>query len=121
MRAESLNELLQRRAQGEGPYLEFVREESMSVGLYVLPAGAVDHQQPHSEDEVYVVLAGRGRFSAGDDTRHVGPGDTLFVPATEPHHFHEIEQELRLIVVFAPPEGTRSSIGTRKAMERRRS
>lgn len=105
MRAESLNELLQHRVQGEGPYLEFVREESMSVGLYVLPEGGTDGQSPHAEDEVYIVLAGRGRFSAGEDTRHVGPGDTLFVPAGEPHRFHDIEQELRLIVVFAPPEG----------------
>jgi mannose-6-phosphate isomerase-like protein (cupin superfamily) len=87
-------------------YHEFLREPSMSIGLYVLPAGAVDGQSPHTEDEAYVVLAGRSRFTAGDETRDVGPGDTIFVPAGVPHRFHDITDELRLIVLFAPPEGS---------------
>jgi mannose-6-phosphate isomerase-like protein (cupin superfamily) len=92
-------------AAGE-PYHEFLREPSMSIGLYVLPAGAVDGQSPHTEDEAYVVLAGRSRFTAGDETRDVAPGDTIFVPAGVPHRFHDITDELRLIVLFAPPEGS---------------
>ena len=68
-----------RAATNERPYLEFVRTQSMSVGLYVLPAGGADGQQPHREDEVYVVTAGRARFTAGDETRDVGPGDVLYV------------------------------------------
>lgn len=87
-------------------YHEFLRQPSMSIGLYVLPAGATDGQSPHTEDEAYVVLAGRSRFTAGDETRDVGPGDTIFVPAGVPHRFHDITDELRLIVVFAPPEGS---------------
>ena len=76
----------------------------MSAGLYVLPAGAVDGQSPHNEDEIYVVLAGGARFTAGDETRDVAPGDVIFVAAGVPHRFHDITEELRLIVVFAPPE-----------------
>lgn len=87
-------------------YLEFLREPSMSIGLYVLPAGATDGQSPHTEDEAYVVLAGRSRFTAGDETRDVAPGDTIFVAAGVPHRFHDITDELQLIVVFAPPEGS---------------
>lgn len=103
-----LADLLDLHDQSGRNYLEFVRVDSMSAGLYVLPAGATDEQQPHTEDEVYVVLAGRSRFTAGDETRDVEPGDTIFVPANEPHRFHDITQELRLIVVFAPPEYSRS-------------
>ncbi|MFN8621828.1 MAG: cupin domain-containing protein [Chloroflexota bacterium] len=94
------------QAASGAPYLEFLRQPSMSIGLYVLPAGATDGQSPHTEDEAYVVLAGRSRFTAGDETRAVAPGDTIFVPAGVPHRFHDITDELRLIVLFAPPEGS---------------
>jgi mannose-6-phosphate isomerase-like protein (cupin superfamily) len=104
----SLDSLLQRWRAGDRPYLEFEREDSMSVGLYVLPAGSRDEQQPHSEDEVYVVLEGASRFTAGDEARDVRPGDVIFVSAGVPHRFHDIATELRLIVVFAPPEGSQS-------------
>lgn len=88
------------------PYVEFIRSGSLSAGLYVLPAGGVDQQQPHTEDEVYVVVAGGSLFTAGEATREVRAGDVLFVAAGVPHHFHDISEELRIIVVFAPPEGS---------------
>jgi quercetin dioxygenase-like cupin family protein len=109
MEAITLSEALARqRAAGE-PWLELVRVPDLSAGLYVLDAGVVDRQQPHTEDEVYVVLAGRSRFTSGGQTREVGPGDTLFVPAHEPHRFHEITEALHLLVVFGPAEGSRGS------------
>jgi mannose-6-phosphate isomerase-like protein (cupin superfamily) len=86
------------------PYFEFLRTGTMSVGVYVLLAGGVDKQQPHAEDEVYVVLGGQANFTAAEDTRDVGPGDVLYVDAGVPHRFHDITEDLRLIVVFAPPE-----------------
>lgn len=107
MRAFALEELLALAAASSRPYHEFLRGDSLSVGLYVLPAGGTDEQSPHAEDEVYVVLAGRSRFTAADETRDAVPGDTIFVPAGMPHRFHDIVDELRLIVVFAPPEGSR--------------
>ena len=85
-------------------YLEFLRSESLSVGLYVLRTGDVDRQQPHREDEIYVVMSGRSRFTAGDETCEVTAGDTIYVAAGVPHRFHEITDDLQLIVVFAPPE-----------------
>jgi quercetin dioxygenase-like cupin family protein len=108
MKAATLGELQKLREAASLRYLEFLRVESMSAGLYVLPAGASDAQQPHTEDEVYVVLAGRSRFTAGEETREVQPGDTIFVPANAPHLFHDVSEELRLIVVFAPPEYSRA-------------
>jgi quercetin dioxygenase-like cupin family protein len=100
----SLDVLVARQAASGRPYLEFEREESMSVGLYVLAAGAQDPQQPHTEDEVYVVLAGRSAFTAAEEVRDVRPGDVIFVSAGIPHRFHDITEELRVVVVFAPPE-----------------
>jgi mannose-6-phosphate isomerase-like protein (cupin superfamily) len=85
-------------------YAEFLRVPTMSAGVYVLPAGSVDGQTPHREDEVYYVVRGRGRFRQGGDDSTVAPGDVLFVPAPAPHQFHSITEELVLLVVFAPAE-----------------
>jgi quercetin dioxygenase-like cupin family protein len=104
MQAYQYIDLLQQQGAGGSPYLEFLRVDSLSMGLYVLPAGAVDGQQPHTEDEVYYVAAGQGRFYAGDDHRAVGPGDILFVPAHVDHRFYDITQDLHIFVFFAPAE-----------------
>lgn len=107
MIALTLAEALERQQEAGGPWAELLRVPDLSVGLYVLAAGALDGQQPHTEDEVYVVLAGRGRFTAGDETREAGPGDVIFVPARVPHRFHDIREELRIVVVFGPAEYSR--------------
>lgn len=104
MDAHTHDELLREQAEAGRPYLEFLRSGSLSAGLYVLRAGEVDRQQPHREDEVYVVLRGRARFTADDDVRDVTTGDVIFVAAGVPHRFHDIAVDLELIVVFAPPE-----------------
>ncbi len=92
-------------AQGKS-YLEFLRATSLSVGLYGLPAGAEDLQIPHSEDEVYYILSGKARFRTGETEQQVGPGSILFVEAGAGHRFFDIEQDLRALVFFAPPEST---------------
>jgi mannose-6-phosphate isomerase-like protein (cupin superfamily) len=85
-------------------YLEFLRRDSMSCGLYVLEPGADDPQEPHQEDEVYVVLAGRARLRMADQDRPVGPGSVLFVARTVPHRFHDVTERLSVLVFFAPAE-----------------
>jgi len=104
MNAWSPEDLESLRLTADRAYLEFLRVPSMSAGLYTLPAGGVDRQSPHDEDEIYVVMAGRSRFTAGHETRDCSPGDVIFVSAHVPHRFHDIVEELRIIVVFAPPE-----------------
>jgi mannose-6-phosphate isomerase-like protein (cupin superfamily) len=89
-------------------YEEFLRSSDLSIGVYRLPPGAVDSQQPHAEDEVYYVLRGRAEFTSGGSTIAVTPGLCLAVPAREAHRFHDIIEELELLVIFGPAEGTRS-------------
>lgn len=106
MDAHELSDVEVRRRSAGRPYLEFVRRPALSVGLYVLGAGAVDRQQPHGEDEVYHVVGGRGRITVGEETGAVGPGSVVYVGAMVPHRFHDIEEDLRILVFFAPPEGS---------------
>jgi len=108
MHAFTLDEALGRQRAAGGPWAELLGVADLSFGIYVLAAGAADRQRPHTEDEVYVILAGRSRFTAADETRDCGPGDVIFVPAQVPHRFHDIAEELRVVVVFGPAEGSRA-------------
>jgi len=94
------------RARAGDGYSEFLRVPALSAGVYVLAAGAVDRQSPHTEDEIYYVVRGHGRFHHGDQESAADPGDVLFVPAREEHRFHSITEELVLLVVFGPAEGS---------------
>ncbi|OII60799.1 hypothetical protein BJP40_07965 [Streptomyces sp. CC53] len=105
MKAFRLDELEAERVANDGAYLQFLRERSMSVGLYALDAGALDPQRPHKEDEVYFVVSGRASLTVGAETQTVGRGSVVFVPAGVPHKFHHITEDLRVMVVFSPPEG----------------
>src|SRR5947207_6924654 len=84
-------------------YVEFLRKSDFSTGVYRLPAGGVDGQQPHTEDEVYFVVSGRARFSGENHDMAVGPGDILYVPAKEPHRFHQITEDLEVLCSLRPP------------------
>jgi mannose-6-phosphate isomerase-like protein (cupin superfamily) len=85
-------------------YLEFLRRDSLSCGLYVLEPGADDPQQPHQEDEVYVVLAGRARLTVAGQDQPVGPGSVVFVARTVAHRFSDVTERLSALVFFAPAE-----------------
>jgi mannose-6-phosphate isomerase-like protein (cupin superfamily) len=99
-----IGEIDRDRAQSGKLYREFLRVPAMSAGLYVLPVGATDPQRPHHEDEMYYVIRGRGRFRAGDEDAEVSAGSMLFVAAEVEHRFHDITEELAVLVFFAPAE-----------------
>jgi mannose-6-phosphate isomerase-like protein (cupin superfamily) len=65
----------------------------------------VDLQQPHTRDEAYVILEGRGTFIMGDERVPFGPGDFLFVPAGMEHRFVDFGETLTTWVIFFGPEG----------------
>ena len=78
----------------------------MSAGLYVLAPGAVDKQSHHKEDELYYVVRGRAKMRIGARESAVAAGCLIFVEAGTEHRFFDIEQELELLVVFAPAESS---------------
>lgn len=90
-------------------YNEHVRVPEMSVGVYSLPAGAADPQQPHTEDEVYAVLSGRGMLEIDGAPHPVATGSVAFVAAGTAHRFVAVTEDLRVLVVFAPAENSRKA------------
>jgi mannose-6-phosphate isomerase-like protein (cupin superfamily) len=109
MDAFELADLAARQVASGRPYLEFISVPDLSVGLYVLRAGEPDRQGPHTEDEVYYDVFGRGRITVGDEVRDVIPGTTVFVGTGVPHRFHDITEDLTLFVAFGPAEGSRAA------------
>lgn len=104
MASFELNDLVAERERAGRLYHEFLRVPAMSAGLYHLKAGGIDSQQPHNEDEAYVVMHGRGKFMLNGEDRAVQAGSVLFVPAHIEHRFHSIEEDMDILVFFAPAE-----------------
>ena len=90
-------------------YFVALNRGTLEVGLYA-PEG-VDPQQPHDQDECYVILEGDGRFEMGDETVPFQPGDFFFVPAGVPHRFLEFDDSFKAWVIFYGPEGGEDPMG----------
>jgi mannose-6-phosphate isomerase-like protein (cupin superfamily) len=95
-------------AESADSYHEFLRVPSLSVGVYNLPAGGEDPQQPHSEDEVYYIISGSGQIHVDGADRPVKPGSIVYVEKQLVHYFHSITEDLNILVFFAPAEGSLS-------------
>jgi len=104
MQVFELTQLISLKKSSDKPYLEFLRVPDLSMGLYVLPAGGTDPQSPHTEDEVYYVVSGRAKIRIGDEERNVGAVTIVYVEKNMEHRFYSIEEELRVLVFFAPAE-----------------
>ena len=85
------------------PYHYPIRHGSMRVGVYA-PRGR-DPQQPHTQDEIYIVINGSGTFVKGDERRPFRPGDVIFVEAGVVHRFEDFSEDFETWVVFYGPEG----------------
>ena len=106
MQAHELHEVEQAHQAAGQLWHEFLRVPDLSMGLYVLPAGGTDPQQPHTEDEVYYVVRGRGQILVDGEDRSVQAGSIVYVAKGVDHRFHSIEEELQILVFFAPAEGS---------------
>jgi mannose-6-phosphate isomerase-like protein (cupin superfamily) len=86
------------RAAGGG--YEIVHESpGLELGVYVLVAPEPDRQQPHEDDEVYVVLEGSGVLTVEGEDVPVHEGGAVFVEAGADHRFSAYEH-LALLVIF---------------------
>jgi mannose-6-phosphate isomerase-like protein (cupin superfamily) len=88
------------RLVAAGGGYEVVHETpGLELGVYVLVAPEPDRQQPHADDEVYVVLEGSGTLEVEGKSFPVAEGDALFVEAGADHRFTGYES-LAVLVIF---------------------
>jgi mannose-6-phosphate isomerase-like protein (cupin superfamily) len=98
----TLEELARQTRSAGVRFHEFLRRDSLSAGIYILPGGGVDDQVPHREDEIYVVVSGTGKITIEGRTHDVLPGSVVFVAAHDEHRFHDFSDDLEILVLFGP-------------------
>jgi mannose-6-phosphate isomerase-like protein (cupin superfamily) len=106
--AFDLTSILEEPRAAGASYVEFLRRPRVSLGLYTVPVGSVDGQHPHAADEVYLVQSGHGVLRVGDQTYPLSPGSIVSVDHGVDHAFVEVAEDLKIVVVFAPPEAPSS-------------
>lgn len=106
MNSFTIEDLRRAREQSGELYHEFINVPSMSLGVYELAAGALDPQEPHTEDEVYYIVRGRGQLRVANEDTAVEPGSIVFVGANVEHRFHDVTEDMTILVFFAPAEYT---------------
>ena len=90
-------------------WVEHLRVADLSVGTYSIPTGGTDDQSPHTEDEIYVITAGRARLVTPGGEAPATPGDVFYVPAEEEHRFVDVSGDFAALVIFAPAEYSRAT------------
>ncbi|HEX7581584.1 MAG TPA: cupin domain-containing protein [Gaiellaceae bacterium] len=99
MHAFGVTSVVEKLRQAGGGY-EIVHDSpGLELGVYVLVAPEADEQQPHEDDEVYVVLEGTGILTVEGKEVPVKEGDAVFVEAGADHRFTAYEH-LALFVIF---------------------
>ncbi len=99
----SLADALTELGKSSQPFTELFTHGSLSVELYK-PVGK-DLQQPHTKDEVYVVVSGKGNFYCDGKNTSFKAGDFLFVPAGIEHRFENFSDDFVTWVIFYGPVG----------------
>ena len=102
MSAIEVEAVRRRLAAGNGGYEIVHSSPGLEVGVYVLVAPEPDHQQPHDDDELYVVLEGRGVLTVEREETPLTEGQAAFVPAGADHRFTGYEG-LSVLVIFTKP------------------
>ena len=108
MKAFTVSDLITARERTDELYHEFLRVPAISAGIYQLAAGATDPQEPHTEDEVYYVVQGQAQIQVATEHMPVQAGSIVFVAANVDHRFHSINEDLTVLVFFAPAEYSQS-------------
>ena len=81
-------------------FLDFLHNNSFEVGVLRLNPGQKDTQGPHSEDELYIVMEGKGYINMAEKNHEIKEGSCIFVPSKTKHYFHGNNERLVVLYVF---------------------
>lgn len=90
-------------AASSSEFVQLFEHGTLHVELY--QPDKIDKQQPHTRDEVYVVVAGEGTFFFDGERKPFKTGDVIFVPAHIEHRFETFTADFMTWVFFYGPEG----------------
>lgn len=97
-------------ATHDEPFKALFSHGSLVVEIY--KPEKVDLQQPHTRDEIYVIIEGSGYFVNGHTREPFSKGEVLFVPAGVEHRFEEFSDDFSTWVMFYGPEGGEAEINS---------
>ncbi len=97
---EAINRLAETQ---QAAFVTLMQHGSMSVEYY--KPDKADHQQPHKQDELYVIASGSGFFFRNGETVTCKAGDVLFAPARMEHRFLDFTDDFATWVIFYGKEG----------------
>jgi mannose-6-phosphate isomerase-like protein (cupin superfamily) len=103
MEAFDFEDQVGRLPAGRDGFDHFFSAERLSLTVVRWLAGTVDDQTPHAEDEVYYVVRGRALITVAGEIAPVSPGSIVYVPGLVEHRFHDIVEDLEVLVFWAPP------------------
>lgn len=103
--ASALNRLA---ADAPAEFTRLFAHGTLEVEIY--RPDTVDRQQPHTRDELYVIISGTGIFVNGPERHPFEPGEVLFVPAGVEHRFEDFTDDFATWVFFYGPEGGEASM-----------
>jgi len=83
---------------GPAPYLA-----DLSMHYWHLQPGEIDNQKPHLQDEIYIIMEGKGQVEVDGKVSAVSSGDIIFVPAKMAHHFiADVVESMKILIFFGP-------------------
>src|ERR1041385_3495712 len=89
------------------------RHGTLEIKLY--NPNTIDRQQPHTRDEIYVVISGSGTFVIDSQRQQFQQGEVLFAPAGVVHRFEDFTEDFSTWVFFYGPEGGEETVSHRVA------
>ncbi|UII75134.1 cupin domain-containing protein [Flagellimonas sp. HMM57] len=96
-------EAIKKLSEQNSPFIRLFEHGTLQVEIY--KPEQLDLQQPHAQDEIYVIISGTGEFLNGTERTTYGPGDFLFVPSGVVHRFENFTEDFSTWVFFYGPEG----------------
>jgi len=99
----SVSDVSKLRQNSEQAWLEFLNVPCLSMGVYHIAAGTNDREthDPHDRDEVYVGISGKGRLTVDGEPSDVEAGTIVYVKAGVEHYFHDVTDDLTVLVFFS--------------------
>ncbi|HZF62922.1 MAG TPA: cupin domain-containing protein, partial [Chitinophagaceae bacterium] len=100
-RTGNVYDIMKEAAAKNEKYGVFMRNPSISSGVYSLKKGDTDGQSPHTRDEIYYIISGKAKIVVGAETHEVSEGSLVFVEAYKEHRFIDVTEDLSVLVFFS--------------------